>query len=61
MQYKLLRGLFGVDSNDFLSTPNGKYSIKLPKWIAFWLQSWLNRKIVYVGMIGTKLFFRSDY
>ena len=61
MKYKLINGLFGVSEIGILTTPNRKYNIKLPKKIAFWLQSFLNSNISYVGMKGTKLLFRSDY
>ena len=35
-------GLFGVNGDGVLTTPNGKYSIKLPKRVAFWLHRKLN-------------------
>ena len=58
MKYKLVYGLFGVSHEGILSTPNGKYNIKLPKKFAFWLHGFLNDKIAYSGLVGTKLLFR---
>jgi len=46
----LFKGLFGCSGKGALSTPNDKYSIKLPKSIAFWLHTFIN-KFGYVGII----------
>jgi len=60
-KYRLFKGLFGVSSDGVLTTPSGKHSIKIPKRFAFRLQEFLNEHVCYVGEIGTKLLFRSDY
>lgn len=55
MKYKMIYGLFGCSSEGILTTPNCKYSIKLPKRLAFFIHTFLNEHIAYVGLKGTKL------
>ena len=54
-KYKLIFGLFGCSSDGVLRTPKNNYIIKLPKKIAFFIHTFLNNHIAYVGMNVTKL------
>ena len=56
MKYKLFFGLFGCGNDGTLYTPSRMQSIKLPKCIAFKVQTFLN-KFVYNGLVGEKLLF----
>ena len=56
MKYKLFFGLFGCSSNGVLCTPSCRQSVKLPKYLAFLLHTFINN-FAYTGMDGTKLIF----
>jgi hypothetical protein len=51
MRYKFCFGLWGVDGNGRLSSPNATYIIKLPTKLAFAIHRFLY-KISHVGLEG---------
>ena len=54
MKNKMFFGLFGCSSDGRLYTPNGRLLMKLPKRLAFWIHTFLNERMCYVGLNGTK-------
>lgn len=47
----LFKGLFGLSGDDVLTTPNGKYNVKLPRRISGLIHTIINN-FGYVGKIN---------